>query len=576
MKKSALILFFVAFVTLTTIAQSIQDGVNNFYAERYQSAKGVFEKLAAANPNNLEANYWLGQVYLAQNNVQGAKDLYQRVATTSNNAPLISVGQGHVALLEGKAAEARQQFEAAINASKGKKGNDPNILNAVGRANVEAYTEATKYGDLNYAVTRLTEASQLAPNNPDVFLNLGNAYRKKRDAGSGGLAIQNYIKAKQINPGFAVASYRSAMLYKTQVNYRQPDAWGVVIENLNSAVASDPKFAPAYEQLYYYALLAQKDFPAAESWAAKYISSSDPSVENDYLKAQTEFVQNKFNEAIGTAKNIIGQTNNQAKARVYRLLGYSYMGIKDTTTACDYVNQFFTRASEDDVVSQDYILHAQSCGKNNPDLIRADIMKAVTMDSVLSRQLATLNAAIDEAKKSGQRLLEGELGLMRYQLLGEKASTAQLVNLGIPFYYGSQFQKADSLFQAYNKAYPDSIYGYLWSTKALIQLDTAMTTGLAVPAYDQLLRVAEMDKTRDLYKNQGVQAAGYLAAYYTNTKSDKATALTYVDRGLAFDPNNAYLLNVKKVLSTAPRQTAPATKPAPKTGGTAPSGSRAR
>jgi len=551
MKKSAIILVFAAFLSITALGQSIQEGVNSLYAQRLQSARSTFEKILAANPNNIEANYWLGQTYLAQKNIPGAKSVYEKAAATSNNAPMIQVGLGQVALMEGRSAEARQLFESALNASRGKKGNDPMVLNAVGRANVESYSETNRAGDLDYAIAKLNEAAQLAPTNADIFLNLGNAYRKKRDSGSGGMAIQNYTKARQVNQSLAIAPYRAGMLYKTQVNYRQPDSWGVVLDNFNAAIAADPKFAPAYLELYYYYLLGKKDFSTAESYASKYISASDPSVENDYLKAQTDFVQNKFQEAITTAKNIVSQTNNNANPRVYRLLGYSYMGIKDTTTACDFVNQFFSKATEEDLVSQDYILHAQSCGKNNPDIIRSDIATAVKMDSVLSRQLNTLNAAIDDAKKSGQRVLEGELGLIRYQLLGDKASTAQLVNLGIPFYYGSQFQKADSLFQEYNKAYPDSIYGYLWAAKARVQIDTAMTQGLAVPMYEQELRVAETDKTRDLYRTNGAGAAGYLAAYYNNVKADKATALTFVERGLAIDPANATLLSIKSALSKA-------------------------
>lgn len=555
MKKPAIVMLFAVFLSITALAQSVQDGINNLYAQRYQSARTNFEKLVAANPNNIEANYWLGQTYIAQKNIAGAKSVYEKAAAASNNAPLLMVGLGHVALLEGHQPEARQQFEAAIAATRGKKGNDPNILNAVGRANVDAYTEATKLGDLDYAIAKLNEAAQLAPNNADIYLNLGNAYRKKRDANSGGQAIINYTKAKSLNPGLAVASYRAAMLYKTQVNYRQPDSWSVVLDNLNAAVAADANFGPAYEELYYYYLLSKKDFPTAETYATKYIAASDPSVENDYLKAQTDFVQNKYSDAITIGKNIIAQTNNNAKPRVYRLLAYSYMGAKDTATACDYAGQFFTKATDDDIIGQDYLLHAQACGKNNPDVILADVTKAVQIDSVPSRQVDLLNGAIDDAKKSGQRLLEGYLGLIRFKILGDRASQAQLVNLGIPFYYGSDFKRADSLFTAYNKAFPDSIYGYLWSSRANIQMDTAMAMGLAVPAYDNTLRVAETDKTRDLYKSSGTQAAGYLAVYYNNIKKDKATAQSYVDRGLALDASNGTLLSIQKALNA---QKAPA------------------
>jgi tetratricopeptide (TPR) repeat protein len=233
------------------------------------------------------------------------------------------------------------------------------------------------------------------------------------------------------------------------------------------------------------------------------------------------------------------------------LLTYSYMGNKDTTTACQYANEFFTKQkNEDEIFASDYLMHAQACGKNNPDVILADIDKAVQKDPQNAPRV--LKEALDDARKSGQRLLEGELSVILFKLQGDKANPAQLVNVGTPFYYGGNFKKADSLFSAYSKAFPDSIYGYLWSAKALIQIDTAMTQGLAVPAYDQILRVAEMDKTRDLYKSNGTFAAGYLTAYYNNVKGDKATALSYIQRGLAIDPNNATLLAYQKALQQQP------------------------
>jgi tetratricopeptide (TPR) repeat protein len=549
MKKTAVVLFFSALTSLGALAQNVQQGVNDLYAERFQSAKSTFEKLIAANPNNIEANYWLGQTYIANGDVNGAKAVYDKALTSSNNAPLILVGEGNVELLQGKQNEAKQHFESAITASKGKKGNDPNVLNAVGRAISETYSEENKT-DIDYAIAKLTEASQLAPTNQDIWLNLGNAYRKKRD---GGAAVQAYTKAGN----FAPALFRTGYLYESQKSLRQPNDWDNVLDYYNRAVAADPKFAPAYLRLYTYYLYGKQDFSTAESFANKYVSASDPGVENTYLQAQTKFVQNQFNEAISLGKNIIAQTNNNPRPRVYRLLTYSYMGLKDTATACQYANQFFEKEkNEDNIGASDYLMHAQACGKNNPNIILADIDKAVKKDPVNAQR--ALREALDDAKKSGQRLLEGELLVILYKLQGDKANPAQLVNVGTPFYYGGNFAKADSLFGAYSKAFPDSIYGYLWSARALIQIDTAMAQGLAVPAYDNILRVAEMDKTRDLYKQNGTFAAGYLTAYYNNIKGDKATALTYVQRGLAIDPTNATLLAYQKALQA--KQSAPQQK----------------
>ncbi|NTS42712.1 tetratricopeptide repeat protein [Flavisolibacter sp. BT320] len=547
MKKSAIVLLFAAVFSFNAMAQSVQEGVSHWYAERYQSARQTFEKLTAANPNNLEAVYWLGQTMLAQEDIAGARALYQKTLAANGNAPWILAGMGHINLLDGKSAEARQMFDAAIAASKGKKANDVNILTAVGRANVQAYTDQKKLGDLEYAVAKLNEAAQIAPTNPDVFLVLGNAYRKMH---RGGDAVQAYRKAGN----YAPALFRVASLYQSQRN------WDVVTENLNSAIAADPKFAPAFYELYYYNLLYKKDFTAAADFANKFIGVADQSPENLYLKAQTEFVQEKFTDAIATANQIISGTSNNPRPRVYRLLANSFLRTKDTSSACTNAGLLLEKAKGEDLYGTDYILHATSCGKGNPDLIRADIAKAVEMDSVLSRQVEMLNEAIENAQANNNKLLEGELRLMSYELRNAqgRASKDELISyVAVPFYLGGNYEKADSIAQIYSTSSPDSIHGFYWSALARTAIDTNMQQGIAMPMWDKVLTIAEGSKER--FSNQGVRAATSLAVYHTNIKADRATALTYVTRGLAFDPANENLLNIQKVLSQAAKPT-----PAPK------------
>jgi tetratricopeptide (TPR) repeat protein len=548
MKKSAVVLFFAAFLSVSAFAQTVQEGVNHLYSERYQSARSAFEKLTAANPNNLEAVYWLGQTHLAAGNTAAAKSIYDKALASNGNAPLVLVGAGHIDLMEGRTNEARQRFEAAITASRGKKGDDPAVINAIARANIDA-----RAGDAAYAISKLNAVAQSTPNYAETYLNLGNAYRKTH---AGGLAVQNYRKAAQLNPNLAaVANYRTARLYRTQNN------WDVVTENLNDAIKADPRFAPAYELLYVYHLTIKRDFSTAEQFANKYISSADPSVENDYMKAQTLFVQEKFSEAISIAKNILSQTNNNPNPRVYRLLGYSYLGAKDTAAACASVNEFFTKAKEDDIVGQDYLLRANSCGKGDPVAIRNDVTLAVRMDSVLSRQITMLNEGIQNAVKNNQKLLEGELKLISYELRGERANPGELFQIGLPFYLGGKYEKADSLFKAYSRAFPDSIYGYYWSARALSAIDTTMELGLAIPDYTKSLEIAEKDKVR--FKSQGLSSASTLAAYYNNVKKDRDNAIRFLQKGLEFDPANAQLQNFLKSLqqSGAPRQPATPAKP---------------
>jgi len=550
MNKSAIVFFSALLLTVSAFAQSVQEGINHLYAERFASAKAVFDKMLASNPNNLEAVYWEGQTLIEQDDVAGARALYEKTLASNGNAPLVLVGMGHVELLEGKGAEARQRFESAISLSHGKKGDDPNVLNAIGRANVDA-----KDGDVNYAIEKLTAASAAQSNNTDILLNLGNAYRKKLE---GGQAVMAYTKATQANSKFAPAYYRMARLYETQRN------WDIYQQNLNQAIQADPKFAPAYLQLYYYNLLYAKDNAKAQDYANQYIANTDPSVNNDYLKAQTSFVQKNYDEAINTAKNIVAQAGDKTRPIVYRLLSYAHLEKGDTAGARTYVDQFFAKAKEDELVGNDYTLKADIYAKEDPSQVVPLYIKAAKMDSVYANQVKFIQEGVDKAEAAGQKGLVGELKLALYQL-NPNPNPASLISLGIPFYQAGQFARADSLFQVYAVAAPDSVYGHLWSARARGRIDSTMEQGLAVTEYEQLLRIAETDKEK--FKSYGSEASANLAGYYVNVKKDKEKGVEYLQKGLEFDPGNeTFKKNIAILQRPTPQpKAAPAKKTTTKT-----------
>src|SRR4051812_39444990 len=95
-------------------AQSVDDGRKFLYYERYKSAKETFEKVLAANPNDINAVYWLGQTLIDIKDSTAAQQLYQKSLASNGNAPMLLVGMGQMLLMQGKKDEARQQFETAI------------------------------------------------------------------------------------------------------------------------------------------------------------------------------------------------------------------------------------------------------------------------------------------------------------------------------------------------------------------------------------------------------------------------------------------------------------------------------
>jgi Tfp pilus assembly protein PilF len=546
MKKIVSLFVISTVLTLSTLAQSIQEGINHLYAERNVSAKTNFERMLASNPNNIEASYWLGQTFLAVDNITAVRQHYEKSLGTSGNAPLLLVGMGHVELMEGKTAEARQRFETAISMSRGKKGDDANVLNAIGRANVDG-----KNGDIAYAIAKLTAASQAAPNNADIFINLGNAFRKAKD---GGQAVTAYIKAAQANPSLAIPYYRMARIYETQRN------WDVFNENLNKSITIDPKFAPALSSQYNYNLLYKQDFAAASALANKIIAVSDPSIQNDYYKAQAEFLQKKYDNAINIAKTIASQAGNETRPAVYRLLAYSYLAKGDTATGKQYVDQLFSRAKREDRVGPDYTLKATIYSKDYPDQVLQIYMDAADEDTSLRNKMVILGEALDWAKTGSRKIPEGDIRLAMYKL-NPNSNPAALFQIGLPFYQGKSFPRADSIFQAYSRAFPDSVFGYLWSARSLASIDTSMSQGLAIPQYEQVIRVASMDKVR--YRSYGIEASGQLANYYVNVKGEKEKGIEYLNKGLEFDPENAAFKSAVQrlkapVKTTPPKTTTPA------------------
>ncbi|HLG41644.1 MAG TPA: tetratricopeptide repeat protein, partial [Chitinophagaceae bacterium] len=383
MKKTAII-FWVGGLLIATgaRAQTVQEGINDYYAERYKGARTNFEKILAANPNNIEATYWLGQTLIATSDIAAAKDLYSKGLMASANAPLLIVGMGHVELNENKFSEATQRFETAITMTRGRKGDDPAILNAIGRAITNTYTDKEKKGDINYAVSKLEMASQRDANSGEIFLNLGNAYLKAKPGEGGGRAFESYTKATAVAPNFPMPYFRLGKVFASQKN------WELFEKYMNDAIAKDPRFAPAYYELYYYRL-GKSDFAAANDMAAKLIANSDPDPQAEHFVAQTKWAEKKYDEAINISKGIITKAGNDTKPRTYILLADSYTAIKDTVTAKQYIDQYFAKAKPEDITPVHFKIKGDIylATPGQEDVAVSSYMEAVNADTVITSKI---------------------------------------------------------------------------------------------------------------------------------------------------------------------------------------------
>lgn len=559
MKKTPITLFAAGILLVSGVkAQTIQEGMNHLYADRFKSAIAVFEKLLATNPNNMEAVYWLGQTYFDMDDNSKARQLYEKTLATNGSAPLVLVGLGHADLHDNKTSDARQKFEAAITASSTKKGTDPMILTAIGRANVDA-----KAGDPIYAVQKLEAAvDNKWDKNTETLLQLGNAYRKANPGEGGGKAFETYKKALDVSSKFAVADLRLAKLFESQKN------WELVLSYLNDALKADAAFAPAHYELFYYYFYRAK-FPEAEEHLSKYIANSDAEPQHEYLHAQLCWAKKDFACAITKAESVLAAMGAKTKPKVLKLLADANFQKGDYTNAKKYSDMYFVREKKEDLISFDYKLLADILAKTGGtgDEILNTYLKGAALDSVMTSKIDFLKQGAEALKTLGDRVKEGDIRMEIIKLKGT-GGQRDYFDAGFAYYQGKDFEKSKNIFNTYSEKWPEETFGW----QMLFQIgrleDTTMEKGLAVPFAEKYLAVLEKDTAKN--KRNILSTAGYLAQYNANIVKDKVKAVEYFKKMLVLDPTNTDIPKYIEMLegkqpgrppATTPKGNAPPAKP---------------
>ncbi len=557
MKKTAIKFLISGMLFATGLkAQSIQEGVNNLYAGRVKSASSVFDKLLAVNPTNIDAIYWQGQVFLDDEEIRSsrlanARAWYEKGIQATNGAPLLQVGLGHIELLEGKSNEARQHFETALTLTRGKKGDDPIIETAIGRAISDA-----KNADYDYAVHLLEDAANKDPKNTQTLLELGNAYRKAGKGNGGGAAFASYKKALEADPNFAPASYRLGMLFTSQKNDE------LTLEYMNQAVAKDPRFTKAWYELFYYYFYRLK-FTEAEDQLKKYIDSKAPDTDpqDQFLYAQLCYAKKDFDCAINKAEAVVAVAGANTKPKVYRLLAHAYFDKGDYQNSKKFSDMFFAKKNPVEFLLPDYEVRALSLAKlgSSPDDVVKAYMEGIKVDTTIEAKLGYLKKGATYFKD--QKMPEKQAVVLAKILeLKPKPIINDYFDLTLAYYFSGAYDSSRNLSMQMKDKFSDQVYGYLWAFNSAIAVDTIRQDSIAVPDALVLYEFAQKDTSK--FKPQYISAVKFLAAYYINKAKDKEKSLDFFRKWQAADVNNAaaiqiYIDQIEKM---------PAGKPATKPG----------
>lgn len=555
MKKTALTFLSIGFATVTAFSQKVEDGIKYLYYEKTKSALETLQKVVNDKPKDAYSIYWLGQAMIANEDVNGAKTLYQQKLNEGVNDPWLWVGMGNAELLSGGDVNAaKQKFEQAITSTTGTKGKTkgiPNadILNAIGKANADG---SSKQGDPQYGIEKLKQAMDIDKTNPEIPVNLGINYLKL-GSDKGGEAVEAFREALNRNPNYAKADYRIGRIYQSQNNLDAMNEW------YGKAIAADQAYAPVY--LNYFRYYEEKDINAAKEYLDKYVANADKDCKTDYFQANYLFRAGKYQESLDKAKQMeAGDCKNYARVNI--LYAYNYDRLHQPDQARAAITSFFAKETPSAIQPDDYKIAADIYKKapGFEDSAVTYLSKAMEIDTVQANKMDYADTIASIYKKTN-RPTERYDWLKKSFALNPKPSNADIYNLGDAAMGAKDFVVADSMATMYKAKYPDQPYGYTMLLKSAQAQDSTGTKAVA-PINDYITFLM-----KDTAKN--AQAIAYYHAiqggYYANTAKNIDSSIAEFEKAVEFDPSNTqykqFLDQLNSVKKRSNQKSSPANKP---------------
>ncbi len=534
MKRLTTLFLAVLLTGQLLFAQSVDEARNSLNNGRFASAKQTLEKLLSTNNKNAEAIYWLGQAYLATDDIAGAKKVYQDALNGGVTDPLVVVGMGHIALLEGNKTDARQRFDVAISTSMNKKKENPAILNAIGRANADG---GATIGEPVYAIEKLKRAAELDPTNADILINLGINYIKINDGTS---AYEAYTNALRVDPKNAKANFRLGKLFQSQGNREK------FLEYYNNAITANPGFTPAYLELYDY--YSNRDVNKAGDYLQKYVANSDQDCSTEFLYADYLFRSGKYQESLNKTR---AMENGACKSfpRIKVLYAYNYDRLGDSVQAKNNIQAYMNTAAPDKIQPADYLFAASILKKSTggEEAAISYLKRALDFDTISANRKQYIDTIAKLYQKAG-KMADRLEWLKKSYAMNPNPNNIDIYNMADAAILTGNYALADTMANTYIQKYPEQDYGYTLKIRGAKAADSTVVG--AFPAMQQYIDF--------MIKKDATANAAKIVSQYTTMASvaadklkDYGMALDLVNKILAIEPANSFATSAKPLLEKA-------------------------
>ncbi|WP_461450542.1 tetratricopeptide repeat protein [Mucilaginibacter sp.] len=537
-------------------AQSLDDAKKAIGAEQYSKAKSMLKNLTVTQPTKDEDYFYLGWVYLQQDEPDSAKLWFNKGVAVNPKSSLNYVGLGAVAFVDKDRTTATSDFNQSL-AFAGKKDVEPYVY--IGRAYLLSPSGApVQPADEKAAVDITTKGLAINPKSTDLLLARGAAYLSQLDNSN---AYSDFSSALDIDPKSAAADVALGVISKYSNNYTNAE------QSFQAAIAIDPNYGPAYREWAETDLRwsnndasqAAKRQEAVEHYQ-KYLSLTDMSVESqmryaDFLISAHDPADYKILQQVATDLSKSANTN----LRIYRYLGYAAYENKDYAAGLTAMNTWMTKADPKRIIPADYLYlgHLQiASGQDSIGMMNLE--KAYKLDSTQTDVLAEIAKAEYTDKKYKQAGDEYALYISK----SNKATLNDYFREGSGYYFAyiypaakttpdtALLTKADSAFsKIQQKATTPVAIAALYRAYVADAKDADRNNikGLAKPFYEDFIKITTSKPSiTDGDKKNLAIAYDYLGTYYEYKVKDMAQATDNYQKALANDPTNAQALDYMK------------------------------
>ncbi|RFS24507.1 hypothetical protein DVR12_04670 [Chitinophaga silvatica] len=576
-KRKSLIVALLCAASSSVMAQSVEDGVKDLYYGKYLSAKQNLEKVIAAKPTDDKAYYYLGIAQLGLEDVAGATATFQKGLQAVPTSNLLQVGMGRIDLINGNAAAAKQKFEAASTATQGRDGD-------VARAIADANTEV-KGGDRGYALAVMEKLlnnegrkkKEVYTATAADYIELGDAYRYLGGE-NGGKAITSYEKALDLDPNNAEAVMKQGL-----VNYNAR-LKAEAVADYAKATNMDPKYGPAYYELFNFYITPRKDqlsWDNAAQYLQKYMEVADPAdkTKNEYLSAYISFFKKDYDNAISKGQAAMPGANEYYTNKLSLLVGDAYLQKGDSLNAQKTMDEYVSKVGESKLDSNDYKLLSNIYMrlKSSDEATQAQYSdKAVDYlqkyaNSITSKDAETYSQIAEALKNAKKYAAAGEWYQKAIDMMianKEQPGALDYYNVGLYKYYGALASKpadqalltqADEAFGKVIELKPDLGSGYYWRGMANYAKDQQAQEGLAKPYFDKYIEISGGDPAKN--RSTLINAYTYELLYHY-FKEDKENVKVYAEKLLSVDPNSQTVKEITENMAAREKAAKPAAKPA--------------